>query len=296
MNEKIKRLFEKAIVPAHITPPHPEVLWLIDDSASLLGFWRDQLNEKETALLTYFYKEYQHTPKAVTYTDKEWRAWLLESDVRQPNIERPVRLIHFHLSESIDDYEALSSTWQEAFPHVITIVWVHQQYGVVVLESIDGYGDEMDIESFAEAISMDFYLDLYTLIGIESTVENSRESFLFQHELFQYLLSKSHPKHVYKEQEVLLLYLMRNSTGKEMDRIIQRLISVELLNDKELLTTVGTYFSHNLNTTQAAKALHMHRNSLQYRIDKFVDRTGIDIKQFSDAALVYMLLLHYQHD
>ncbi|GAA3330198.1 hypothetical protein GCM10020331_081790 [Ectobacillus funiculus] len=66
----------------------------------------------------------------------------------------------------------------------------------------------------------------------------------------------------------------------------------ETQDDQELLTTVRTYLECNLNVSFAAKKKqYMHRNSVQYRVDKFIERTGIDIKTFKGAVAVYMALL-----
>ncbi|MXV42460.1 PucR family transcriptional regulator, partial [Bacillus subtilis] len=35
----------------------------------------------------------------------------------------------------------------------------------------------------------------------------------------------------------------------------------------------------------------LHRNSLQYRIDKFIERSGIDIKSYKGALLAYFICL-----
>jgi DNA-binding PucR family transcriptional regulator len=40
-----------------------------------------------------------------------------------------------------------------------------------------------------------------------------------------------------------------------------------------------------LNASLTAKRLFIHRNSLQYRIDKFIERTGIDIRQLKKQPL-----------
>ncbi|MER2142109.1 MAG: helix-turn-helix domain-containing protein, partial [Priestia megaterium] len=47
----------------------------------------------------------------------------------------------------------------------------------------------------------------------------------------------------------------------------------------------------NLNVSLAAKKLYMHRNSLQYRIEKFIDRTHLDIKHFTGAVSAYLAIL-----
>jgi DNA-binding PucR family transcriptional regulator len=293
LNDKLNRLFEGALVPQKLTPPHPDVLWLVDESGKPTGFWRNQLTEKEKTLLMLLYKEYQQTPTPTNEVDKQWAEWLLEEG-NVPNGVEQVHLVHFYLSEVLDDYEAFTSTWYDAYPHVKTLLWINQQYGVLVLDGAD-QEEAIEYENFSEAISTDFYVDLYVFIGIQSNVSDSKEFFFRQEQSFHYLLSTSRTKHVYQEHEVLPLYLMRFVPETEITSLLDRLITADLLEDKELLSSITTYFEHNLNTTQAAKALHMHRNSLQYRIDKFVERTGIDIKQFSQATLVYFLLLLHNH-
>ncbi|MBY6268509.1 helix-turn-helix domain-containing protein, partial [Parageobacillus thermoglucosidasius] len=54
---------------------------------------------------------------------------------------------------------------------------------------------------------------------------------------------------------------------------------------------IKTFFQCDLNVSLAAKKLYMHRNSLQYRIDKFIEKTGMDIKHFQGAVAVYLAML-----
>ena len=65
--------------------------------------------------------------------------------------------------------------------------------------------------------------------------------------------------------------------------------------EHDMLKTIKTFFECNLNVSLAAKKLHMHRNSLQYRIDKFIEKTSIDIKQFKGALTVYLAILLHEH-
>ncbi len=43
-------------------------------------------------------------------------------------------------------------------------------------------------------------------------------------------------------------------------------------NDKELIESIKVFFQCNLNVSLAAKQLYLHRNTLQYRIDKFIEK------------------------
>ncbi|MGG3454023.1 PucR family transcriptional regulator [Paenibacillus rhizolycopersici] len=67
-----------------------------------------------------------------------------------------------------------------------------------------------------------------------------------------------------------------------------------LLQDEETLTTLETFFALDCNVSETAKRLYIHRNTLLYRIDKFKQETGLDVRTFNDAVLVKLELLLYK--
>ncbi|GJM80639.1 hypothetical protein HMSSN139_31350 [Paenibacillus sp. HMSSN-139] len=48
------------------------------------------------------------------------------------------------------------------------------------------------------------------------------------------------------------------------------------------------------NVSETAKRLYIHRNTLLYRMDKFKQETGLDVRTFNDAVLVKLELLLYK--
>lgn len=61
--------------------------------------------------------------------------------------------------------------------------------------------------------------------------------------------------------------------------------------DEEMRTTLQHYFFHQCNLRDTANALHVHRNTLVYRLDKFKQETGRDVRSFGDALLIRLSLL-----
>ncbi len=53
--------------------------------------------------------------------------------------------------------------------------------------------------------------------------------------------------------------------------------------DRDLRLTARAYLHHNLKVTHAANALFLHRNTFQYRLQKFMSMTGMDLKDFDQA-------------
>ena len=61
--------------------------------------------------------------------------------------------------------------------------------------------------------------------------------------------------------------------------------------DDELLHTLDTFFANNLNLSETARQLFMHRNTLVYRLDKLQRATGLDLRKFDDALTFRIMLL-----
>ena len=74
---------------------------------------------------------------------------------------------------------------------------------------------------------------------------------------------------------------------KEPDRLFE---------DRDLMQTAETFLEANLSIAEAARSLHLHRNSLIYRLDQIESQTGLNLRHFRDAmsfktaAMVYEAL------
>ncbi len=61
--------------------------------------------------------------------------------------------------------------------------------------------------------------------------------------------------------------------------------------DSELEQTALVFFENNLNITETANKLFIHRNTLIYRLNKLEGITGYDIRKFNDAINYYLSYL-----
>ena len=55
-----------------------------------------------------------------------------------------------------------------------------------------------------------------------------------------------------------------------------------------MITTITTLFMHNGNMSSAAKELHIHRNTLLYRVQRYSEETALDLKRNEDLLLAYL--------
>ena len=65
--------------------------------------------------------------------------------------------------------------------------------------------------------------------------------------------------------------------------------------DEETLTTISKFFENNLNVSETARQLYIHRNTLVYRLEKLQKSTGLDIRKFDDALTfkIAMMVVSY---
>ena len=69
------------------------------------------------------------------------------------------------------------------------------------------------------------------------------------------------------------------------NRKTQRLFS------EEMLQTIEMFFRKDLNLSDTARQLYIHRNTLVYRLDKIQRQTGLDLRKFDDAITFKTLFL-----
>lgn len=69
----------------------------------------------------------------------------------------------------------------------------------------------------------------------------------------------------------------------------------EILDDEEAMSTIAKFFENNLNISETARQLYVHRNTLVYRLERIEKAIGLDIRTFDDAMtfkIATMVLAH----
>ena len=61
--------------------------------------------------------------------------------------------------------------------------------------------------------------------------------------------------------------------------------------DQETLFTINKFFENNLNVSETARKLFVHRNTLVYRLEKIKKLTGLDLREFGHAIIFKVALM-----
>ena len=65
--------------------------------------------------------------------------------------------------------------------------------------------------------------------------------------------------------------------------------------DEETLSTVNKFFENNLNISETARQLYIHRNTLVYRLERFEKIVGLDVRRFEDAMTFKLAMMVMAH-
>lgn len=98
---------------------------------------------------------------------------------------------------------------------------------------------------------------------------------------------------VYHIKQVGMFITLAGTSQDRKAELAHQILS-PLLRDEQLFKTVQTFLACGLNLTDAADKLHIHRNTLIYRLDKTKKLINLDPRHFDDALQIKLGLMFYQ--
>jgi len=141
------------------------------------------------------------------------------------------------------------------------------------------YSEEIDsefLESAREFSLVELYQDLTIFVAPKDSPFSLSE--------IQSILKELNPR-IYTIETMIpeLVFLGRQDLIKTLRNHYYGRFNVETID------TILGFINCNLNGTKTSKALFMHRNTLNYRLDNFIAKTEIDVRTFTGALAIYLL-------
>lgn len=88
-----------------------------------------------------------------------------------------------------------------------------------------------------------------------------------------------------------LIHCFSQSRLDEYKKVIDHSNIQLILNDADLMTTIFSFFENDLNSSLTSAKTFMHRNTLNYRLDKVKRLTGLNLKGFEHAVVFKNLII-----
>ena len=261
----------------YLSLPLSNYQWLLIEEASL--------SEREKQLVALLTKQEQ------TISLNPWYNYLFEGKGQAPQNFKKLQLVYCHLSYF--QQENLSS-WLEMmgtlFPNCQTVLQVGAQDYIFVLQQ-DKYSSVRSIlMDTLEAVEYDFGVRLSIMLGqVWSQTGHQVLSDLIKAErdLFKNWWRQGHQGfHTFSQ-----LYLW--SMGEKMVDLglIKDYLHQMILDQDQIQEIILSLWENGAVLTKTAQQLYLHRNSLQYKIDKWEELTGLQLKELTDLTLCYQLIL-----
>ncbi len=142
--------------------------------------------------------------------------------------------------------------------------------------------------SFSKNVLSELLLECTVIIG--GRAEAAREL----HELYENCKEALCLKSIYRlgdsvlNYDTLYGYRIAYNLDPKLKAFIKKRVFTEEFSEAangELGSTIEEFFRNNLNLTDTAAKLYVHRNTLLYRLDKIYRYTGFDLKKFEDSWL-----------
>lgn len=87
----------------------------------------------------------------------------------------------------------------------------------------------------------------------------------------------------------MLIEEMFNNDINDLE-LFKPIVVGKILNDNKLFEIVNGMFINNLNVCKTAAYVYMHRNTINNKLNIIKEETGLDIQNFQDAVMLYVLI------
>ena len=183
-----------------------------------------------------------------------------------------------------EEYIEVDNLFEDLFKEYLCYVKINNIYIIVVNETNGLYF--LDI---LKSIESDF---LIPTIGFESEfyqVDSNLPTY-FQYDYHAFIKYNKTNNLLLNKTDLIKNQIFSNIDNKLKEKLKSYVLK-SLINDTEMLNVVKTYFETNLNTTLASKLCYMHRNTFINKIDKFIEITQFNIRNYQEALIVYLSII-----
>lgn len=194
-----------------------------------------------------------------------------------------IQCVQISFSQIGDEFDATlwGEVLQQSLPIAVSHHWVHDNYVLLLLHNPNHLTLVADLDALFQTLDDDFGSNTQLFLGYSWPIDTFHPS-LFQEECQQF----AHPaqQKILQTCDIALAWYSRAS--RATSPVLAHLRTL-LEPDRDLILAMW----HTQGTiSQAAQQLYLHRNSLQYRLERFQEHTGLSLKDMNSLALCYLAL------
>ena len=215
--------------------------------------------------------------------DSMWYQFLING---KPFMNRSLmryQFIHFKVENLNEQKDFWLKTLSAYFESCEDAFFVDNTSGLIIIQEDDI--DRISLEGFIQTLDDDFSSKTSLYIGMAMTLSESMIE-LYKEELV-YFENNQTKDIVLDFKNTYIHKIVKN----ELVRSEQAKLYLAKIEQQENYSAlIEALWANQGNITQTASALYLHRNTLNYRLDKFFEETGLSLRVLDDLLLAYLLI------
>lgn len=249
----------------------------------------EELSSRELALLETVTK----APVKVTTQISPWQQYLEQGGQCPVQLEN-IQFIHVCLIQKNNDFN--EQEWlemmQEIFGDVLTSFSCFPKHYTIVRKANVETISTQDLQAIHATVEEDFAISMKIFIGnVWKMSEDISGIYQAEKALFVTYLHESNKQTCLAFSPMVLWGFAQ----KKLDfSPIPETLYQQMIQD-EFSDLIEALWQEHGTLTKAATRLFIHRNTLQYRIDRFGQLTGLALKNMDDLTLCHFLLMQQEY-
>ncbi|SDK65293.1 helix-turn-helix domain-containing protein [Alkalibacterium thalassium] len=249
---------------------------------------KKELTEKEWQLLVMLKQEIE--PSSFPVSDSKWAELIQGQRDLPPKTTQMIRLTQLYL-EKIDtqfDYLIWIDSIRQLFEPVLDVFFISSDTCLIVQDTgAPNFSDE-EITGILQTLEDDFSIRTHAYIGQFWTPDhNLYDLFKEEQNIFQQEVTHMHHQ-VSSLPDIALHHFTKDALAKSA---IMKELKTQIDASDDWHELIQALWQSQGNISVAAKQLFIHRNTLQYRMDRFNESTGLSLKNMNELLLCYLLIL-----
>ena len=248
---------------------------------------KSSLTEREQELISLL------TVKDSAFDGGPWYDYLVHNRGKMPQNVQKLQFVHCHLfhyeKETIGSWLEMMRT---ILPNRIADFQLSSQDYIFVLDQTQLVPVKDVLRDTLSAIEYDFSLTLTIQIGqIWPLIfeESYPELFQAENALFVKWWEQVQHSNVHSFSHLFLWGIGQKDfilpiLTKKLHQLIE--------SQDQLVDIIAALWENTAVVTKAAQQLYIHRNTLQYHIDKWEELTGLQLKDLTDLTLCYQIVIN----
>lgn len=281
---KIETLFPEAVIRQNrdLSLVQDYLELLLDEQYVYLP--KTSLSKREQLLLGLFSKSLVGEPQTVDV----WQTYFLQKQGEIPQSFECVQMLYIEhrqpLSQELKDFFTSLLVNLEAF------VDLSPTRTLLLLNQETFFDVETLVQDILPTIESDFGMTLTVFFGNSWTKFKGDELRLYfdnENSLFSDFIHYKADKNLISFSQAVL---WGGIHGSNLSAIKSKILQ-DINESKDVRDIIVTMWEEHGNLVQTAQKLFIHRNSLQYKLDKFASLSGLNLKKLDDLAFCYLLIL-----